>query len=340
MSTKKIPIILIYKGKLPNYSICALDKIAKNNSKIFLICDVNDKLIKNINRKIKIIDIKNYEFNLNLDYKINNFRNGFYLKTIERFFIINNFLKKNSLKNFFHIELDNFLYNLDDFKKKLDHIGNKIFFSTMPYKKKGFKWKGCPGLIYCNDPKIFNFFCCFILKKIKIKFYDDMELLYLFDKNYSKKVGILPTPYNISENYKIYKNNFIQPSFLGYLVDGVNFGIYLFGSDLRNHGRPIYNMEKLKYGVVNEFKNMKISMSEKKFILEISKNKYKLINIHVHSKMFKELFMDKFYLKIIKNLNNNKSTLISFNFKNIIKNFSISRIIKNLIFKCKKRIKY
>ena len=335
-NNNKKKIILVYKGKLPDYCEYSTNEMADNHRDIYLICNLNDPLIKKFSKKINIVNINDYNFNLKLNYKVKNFRDKFYIKTIERYFIINNFIQKNSIKNFFHTEVDNYIYNLDKLMKILDIKGKKIFFSTRPYKQLKMKWMGCPGFLYCNDIKAFDKFCKFIEKKIKKKFFDDMKLLYFFENKYSEHVCLLPTPHNLLQKYVIKKGNFLSEKDISGLIDGGSFGIYLFGADPRNHGKPIFNLSKEIYGVSNDFDKMKIFMNKKNCYILYKKKYLNLYNIHLHSKDFKKIFYQKKYIKIIENFNKNKKSLISLNLLNIFKYLSLQKVTRALLSEIKK----
>jgi hypothetical protein len=85
----------------------------------------------------------------------------------------------------------------------------------------------------------------------------------------------------------------------------------LFGIDPRNSKFPIFNKFR------NE--NSKFDLEKCIFHLSISSNvalinNTNLYNIHVHSKIFEKLIDENWLNRLIKRLNNNKKTLITYNF--------------------------
>ena len=326
------PIIFIFKGDFPDYAYDSLKINSYNtDNKIILVCDLNKIDKSKINNKIKIYEIKYFSFdltNLKLEEKIKNYRDNFWLKTIERFFVLYKFAKYNNIEKFYHIELDNILANISDLHFKLNKFHNKIFFPT--YKNLAFG-----SFIYVNNLKILNIFCNFSLNKLKKKFYNDMELLALFAKNHPTKVLRLPT---IDYLYDKNKNMSLLKSFTG-LFDEARIGVFLFGNDPRNYcnvliNRRKYLTDKISFSYLKKFK---FEIKKRNFILSFNNKKINIYNFHIHSKLINKVFIKKNYQKILNRSNNNLDTLIDFNFKNIFKlfflDFRISRFSKffNLI---------
>jgi hypothetical protein len=318
------PIIFIFKGDFPDYAYDSLKINSYNtDNKIILLCDFNKIDKSKINNKINVYDIKYFSFNLTnlkLEEEIKNFRKNFWLKTIERFFILHKFVKYNNIEKFYHVELDNILANISDLHFKLNKFHNKFFFPT--YKNLGFG-----SFVYVNNLNILKIFCNFSLNKLKKKFYNDMELLGLFAKNYPAKVLRLPTIDNLNNK----KNNMNLLQNITGLFDEARIGVYLFGNDPKNYcnvliNRRKYLTDKISFAYLKKFT---FEIKKKKFILLINNKKIKIYNLHIHSKLIKKIFINKKYQKILNRSNNDLDTLIDFNFKNIFKlfffNFRFSR---------------
>jgi len=323
---KKPPIIFIYKGILPQYIYDSINYNNKTNyGKIILICDLKILKKNKIIKKIKTFDYKEFDLNIktNLNKQIKKFRSGFWLKTIERYFILLNFVKYYNIREFYHAELDNVFSNINDLYKKLNKIGRYFYLTTVNLNKQAFG-----SIIYINDIKILGNFCIFIKQKLQKKFYNDMELLYLFAKKNSNKIKYLPTFLEIENK------NYVNYSDLGGIFDNLNLGVYIFGTDPRNHARPIYNRENLYQNkkIENILKYSNFNIKNNKFTLTLENKKLNLYNMHIHSKLIKKFFLKKNYIKLLKNFNNGERSLISSNISNILKlnmfDFKISRFKK------------
>jgi hypothetical protein len=328
---KNPPIIFIYKGNLPQYVYDSLDYNNKTNyRKIILICDLKIVNKKKIDKKIKIYDYKKFDLNIEINLhnkKINEFRSGFWLKTIERYFILLNFVKFFNINEFYHAELDNLFSNLNNLHKKLNKIGKYFYLTTVNQKKQAFG-----SVIYINQIKILENFCTFIEEKLQKKFYNDMELLYLFAKKNNNKIKYLPTFLEVkNKSYANYKD-------LGGIFDNLNLGVYIFGTDPRNHARPIYNRENLYQNKKTEYilKNSTFNIKKNNFFLTLKNKKFKLYNIHIHSKLVRKFFLKKQHMNLLKNFNKGQQSLISLNILNILK----LNIFDFKILRIKKYIKY
>ena len=129
-------IILVHLGnKRFNHLIGTLNQLIYfKNKNIYLItekkvinCLKNYKYLKKINFVNKDTIIKSLHHNSFLkNTRINKFhQDGFWLKTVERFFNIENFAKIKKLKNIVHIENDILVFdNLNKFEKKFSNLFN------------------------------------------------------------------------------------------------------------------------------------------------------------------------------------------------------------------------
>ena len=334
---KNHPIIFIYKGTLPEYVYDSINYNNKTNyRKIILICNLKILNKKKINKKILTYDYKTFDLNIKINLhnkQIHEFRSGFWLKTIERYFILLNFVKYYNVREFYHAELDNVFTNISSLHKKLNKIGKHFYLTTINLNKQAFG-----SIIYINQIKFLEDFCAFIIKKIRRKFYNDMELLYMFAKKNNKKVKFLPT------FLKIKNKNYINYEDLGGIFDNANLGVYIFGTDPRNHARPIYNRENLyqnkKIEKILKYSNFNIKNN--KFTLTLENKKLNVYNIHIHSKLIKKIFLKKNYIDLLKKFNKGEQSLISSNILNILKlnifDFKISRIKKCIKYIIKNKI--
>ena len=232
---KKAPLIFVYGGKFPQYgnqSIIFNSKHSKKN--IILLCNKNQINFK-VTNNIKLFDY--YEFNddrlffLQKIKKINKFRSSFWILSIERYFVLLKFVKKLKINNFFHGELDNVFFNLSYLDNKLNKIGRKFFF---PIDNE----KGFGSIIYINSTKILDEFCEYALKQLEKKFYNDMELLFMFAKKFPQHTKFLPTEKTF---FLKKKNNTLDYKFTKGIFDAARIGQYLFGVDPRNIKGKMFN---------------------------------------------------------------------------------------------------
>ena len=342
------PIIFIFNGRLPKYGYDSLIYNKKNNKNdLILICNLNQINKKKIKKDIHLFeynDFKKDDLNFISKYKLDEFWTG----TVERYFVLNNFTAQFKIKKFFHAELDNILNQLGNLSQRLDRIEKKIFLPSNPLfqlKKSNHFTTG--SFIYINNRNYLNSFCNFAKQKLKKKNSNDMQLLSEFSIKYKNKVGFLPTISSVY-NPKLKNLDFKK---IGGIFDEARIGQFLFGIDPRHEKFFLYNRSPILQPNYDLLNNLKFKIKKKFFYLLFNNEKIYIYNFHVHSKLINKIFIKKFYIKIIKNVNKNKSTLLSFNlkiffscFKIYLKIFFIKllkfftpRRITNLIMELKKK---
>lgn len=296
-------LVFVYLGKLPDYAKYSLILNSRYN-KIVLLCDTNfEYSIPNVD----VISIKLfYKSNLFIDLADNstkNFRDGFWSKTIERFYVLMAYMKYYNIKSLFHGEIDNLIFSLEKMPYYLNKLGSGLFYPKLNDKI------AAASLMYINSIKELELMCTYFNEQKSFK--DDMQMLAEYFE-YSQNVFQLPSENNLSDDLPMYVEN------EKCIFDVASFGQYLFGIDLRNSLRPIFNkyqnvhcrtdLSKIKFRI-NEISN--------EFYLQNNGQEFKVINLHIHSKIFKKICCDnKFVLKIVNKLNNGTSTLISINVRN------------------------
>jgi hypothetical protein len=270
------------------------------NNKIILISNKfhknllkNNKLLKKIifldeNKIIKKKEHLTFLKNNKFDKK---FYDEFWIKTIERFFFIENICSSKKLKNIIHIETDNLIYkNLNKLEKILNKF--KIFFNIASYK-----W--CvPNIIYFKSYKETKLLTDFIYNKNKFFFLknnlNDQDLcIQFFNKYKSSQITNFPIvskQVNVKieykkkiffyKNYKIF-NGIFDPAPIGQFLDGVDNNIHKINGSYLNKN-SIYDVEKLN---IKFFKNKKV---KKPYIILNNKKKIPIINLHIHSKNLKK----------------------------------------------------
>ena len=202
VNIKRAPLIFVYGGKFPKYgneSITFNSKHSKKN--IILLCNKNQTNFK-VTNNIKLFDYDEFNddrlFFLKKIKKLNKFRSSFWILSIERYFVLLKFVNKLKINNFFHGELDNVFFNLSNVDSKLNKFGRKFFF---PIDNK----KGFGSIVYINSTKILEQFCEYALSQLEKKFYNDMELLFMFSKKFPQHTKFLPTEKSVflKKNNKI-----------------------------------------------------------------------------------------------------------------------------------------
>jgi len=274
--------------------------LKNSNCNVYLLIS---KIDENINSLCKQVSIDSFYFNYNkkiFNCNDTNFRDGFWMKTTDRFFILNEFVKKNNISNFFHAELDNLIFDISTLPQKLDQIGKGIFIP------KDSKDRCIASLVYINDITILTSFCKYIIQNPN-NLTNDMYLLGDFTNKNPKNSFILPNESAFNSTNQI---SYLNHENCAGIFDAAAIGQFLFGIDPRNSSLPVFNKFK------NE--NSKYDLEKCIFHLSITSNfafinNINLYNIHVHSKIFKKLIDENWLYSLVQRINKKRRTLITLN---------------------------
>jgi hypothetical protein len=306
-----VPLIFVWIGQeLPKWALDSL-KISHKSCglKTILLTNSSVKKCKFVNTHIYIEnfynDILSTDKNFNLT---NNFRDGFWIRTIERFLVLRSYAIQQNIKQFFHAELDNIIFNISELSKKLDAVGKGFFCPRDSYDR------GIASLVYINESSTLDSFSVINFENVGGKSNDMTFLGYKLKT--SKIFHTLPTE-NIfgPKDNEIWK--YINPDDIGGLFDAASLGQYIFGIDKRNTFLPSFNR------FVNE--NSGRYLKDLIFHLNLSRNicelelpnttkRINLYNLHVHSKIFSLINDHDKLTALICKINNGKRTLIKSSF--------------------------
>ena len=292
------PLIFVWIGsELPSWARIAVNIAVKNSG-----CEVILLSSKyNPDVRCEQVQISDFYHPSNLQIKNNtNYRDGFWIKSLERYLVLNDFMRYKGISSFFHAELDNLIFNI----ASLDNIFSK--FSKGLFLPKDNENRCIASLIYCNSTELLQDLSEFILNE-SMKYENDMEVLGEFSK-INKKVRFLP-------NEAVFKSSSIAPDRyfnevdLNGVFDAAAIGQFLFGIDPRNSIFPTFNRfvnENAGYDL-NKIK-FDISLDDGKATL----NRLNLYNIHVHSKIFHKFLKPGYIERVIEKINLGKRSFISF----------------------------
>lgn len=289
----------VYLGnKWPEYATHSIDL-----AKTFSGLDV--RLITNLSQEIKsenveIIDANKFYDSAKFDkiskskILLNKFRDNFWIKTLERFFVLEKYMKISGEKTIFHAELDQVLFRNDKLIFNIEATKNKGLF--FPYHKSG---QAIASIFYCNEYTSLESLIEFA--NSELNYLSDMQLLAQWSKEFPRQAFILPslaTSLRESEFRNETKATILSAADLEGLVDGAQLGQWIAGIDPRNVpilSKPrnhhvdepnqllltFEDLKKVKYSFDSEYNFLKINFKE---------NKYgNLYNFHIHSKVHRWL---------------------------------------------------
>jgi hypothetical protein len=302
-------IVFIWIGEdFPKWGSAAIDLAFKHNHDIKIDLIISGDIINSglkINSRVCVRKVEDYYTadksleSLNLLGDLN-FRNKFWLRTTERYIVLKNYMLKEGVNQCFHAELDNVIFNLGDLDLVLNQYGKGIYAPRESLER------GVASLIYVNSVSAIEELC----KKI----YDGEGLLndmYLMGNYLDKN----PKGYSLPTEGEFLNSeerdwNTVPVNITKGVFDAIAIGMYVLGVDWRNIPmQPKTNMYLYEF---MGFDLQKCSFKYDKTKFSIENNGYSLniYNLHVHSKQL-SIFNDEVRInKIIKNLNNNKKTII------------------------------
>jgi len=287
-------------SKLPWYTIqslylnlrysCSRIHLVTDEANITYLLRFHSQLVSQI-ALIPIDSFYNQPHNLSAKnyYGDLGYRDGFWLRTFERFYVLDSLLSSRILSTFFHAELDNICFGLDRLQTYLDSLSFSSFFVQDNISR------GVLSLTYLKGPTSLSRLLSFLESLPPDHKFNDMHDLGAFLQTHPNGTAALP---NESALLAKPKWNHIPLSKVHGICDANAIGQYLLGLDYRIT-RRLTNLFK------NE--NLFINLHHVNFVLskhDFNTDQHSIMNplpalvykptgqvipiynIHVHSKSF------------------------------------------------------
>jgi hypothetical protein len=275
-------IILVHIGKeYPIHIEDCIHQLKKYKLRIHLLISevligrvpFNDIIVSKvedyIDNRFSSFNIRNYD---------KNFRDGFWFSTSARFFIIDEYTRRNNITNYFHVENDNLIYSDLTSIKEYFLNSNCDMFLVIDSET-----RCIPSIMFIKNCEISNRLCNHILRHPHL---NDMENLFNFYKINADvdNLPIVPDDYSFEHDFSIDFSNHYDNMLS--IFDGAAIGQYLGGVDPRNNPNntigfinetTVFNPSKFQYVWINN----------EPYIIN-SNNLIKVINLHIHSKNLKK----------------------------------------------------
>jgi hypothetical protein len=315
-----LPLVFVYSGsRLPSYAKGALSLAVKfSGSQIFLLTDCEN--LSKVPSQVNVVKLESFYDQRNFGKFLqettieHEFRDGFWLRAVERFFILEQFMAKGRISEIFHAELDVLTFQLQELSEALNLHGKGIFIPRESQER------AIASLIYVNDLEALNALCGFIDSNSHCS--NEMEILAKFLDQEPQHAFALPSEavFNLSESWLS-----VDVETTKGLVDAAALGQYLFGADPRN-----FSLETVKTGFINEnwrANPQKINFSVPDrfgnlWIRYSGMRPVKTYALHVHSKIHRKLARHGVLASFIQSANRNKKRIISRNLMNKFRNRS------------------
>ncbi len=283
--------------RLPKYVIPSL-KIAVRHSgmSVNLIgdADLKNKLDKyNVNFIDTATFYDNTEFlkmsrNVSSNHK---FRNGFWLKTVERFFVLEQFMKSQGINSLVHAELDQLLFGVDVFTKELRSLGKDGLYISLHNPE-----EVIASLVYIQNPETLSSLLEYAQEKI---FSTEMYLISDWGNDNPDKIFGLPTlATEIHSDHRLKNIDILKVDIVGGIVDAAQIGQWVAGIDPRNvpiRKKPVNKYVSAPNSLMLNAEHLQgltfiFNERENTLLLKyLDQSPVRIFNLHIHSKIHQNL---------------------------------------------------
>jgi len=288
-------IVLSFIGTLPKYILYCIFQIRIYSTlPIYLIYnDYKSEYIKDIiNMNVVLIDYKNVNNNCKL---LNSFMSKFriqgnlghrsklFFRSFERIYLVRNLMLLHNLKNVFHLEIDNLVY--DDISNWINKFISKKVTIAFMIDNKG---RAAVGMCYFKDHAsvtlITHYFDNTYLPNYTGSWRNEMGAIWDFYNSNKKVCYIMPT-LHVSEPTDLGTIMYKNYGDFNTVFDPSTYGIYLLGYDIIHTGGKIVLHKKNRFGYItpSNIKWIITNGNKKPYIVTNSEN-ILINNLHVHSK--------------------------------------------------------
>ena len=301
------PLVFVFLGlRVPNYALSSIE-IARQSSGVSIIVLADSSKPASVSSDVDWFVIA--DFYSPLDFRrfsekspfSADFRDGFWQKTAERFFVLRAFAAHSETYTFFHGELDCLFFELDRVESEVVQTGLTGIF--LPRETSS---RCIASLVYVNDYLTLINLCAFLEKHAAVG--NEMEILGSLSHGGVSQFYALPTA-----DFLFRGGEFageagswpVVPENPRFIVDGAVIGRWIFGVDPRNTGgRGTRNrIQNHRFGVPFglPLASIETISGQKGFeapkVSDTDGKMFKLATLHVHSKIHSKI--DPTYLKRI-----------------------------------------
>lgn len=293
--TKEITFIFL-GDKLPGYAKASL--VLASEMSGLKICLIGNRSLERSISEIPLKFIATEDFYnpqpfqsaANYVYSDHNFRGGFWLKSLERLFVLGQYMTRFEKSTLLHAELDQLLFRCDKLAENLDSLNLKGLF--VPFHNQS---SAIASLLFVNDSGALNSLLAYASSGI---FYpNEMYLIAEWARKYPDKFYELPTVASQIMNRKTSLASgakLLSASETGGLIDAAQIGQWVAGIDPKNVG--LWSSPANKYVDTSggflltkqELQSVSFALDEDG-VLSLSsptlESDINLYNLHIHSKL-------------------------------------------------------
>lgn len=303
-----LPVTFIFLGEsIPSYAEHSLRIASKFSNQDVLLIGNEVALSRVSESGIQTIAIESF-YNPKIFQEVQgklsgdmHFRDSLWLRSLERFFVLEQFMEVYGREEVFHSELDQFLFNTTKLVNKLRTSGFRGSFVPVHSHK-----AVVASIFYCNELSSLKDFISFV--ESVTSFSSEMELLAKWAQSSGSSSFIqLPSTHNYihSEFQPVFANTrLISHMTIDGVVDPAELGQWFTGIDPRNV--PIRQIPRNKFiGPVDNINLQPQELALMHLQFEEHSNQLSLkfydnqtvdiYNLHIHSKIHSRYFLDNDY---------------------------------------------
>jgi hypothetical protein len=240
------------------------------------------------------------------------FREGFWLKTAERLFVIRAYMRFSGCKTIFHGELDCLFFSLPKLESEIARTELTGVFLPRETQDR------CIGsIIFVNEQASLDALCEFLVKNSALG--NEMDILGALPHGQESKFYALPTAEALFRGSEHAPPDTwpVVPPRSTLIVDGAVIGRWLFGVDPRNTGgRGVKNrLQSHKYGVLFDLPLSEVSITIERrggwslLVEGPNGRRFQVATIHVHSKIHAKITA-RYLARVVGRIKRGKATVI------------------------------
>jgi len=295
-------LYFVFLGKkLPKYVVPSLDLAVKHSG--MRISLIGDEVLKDSFTHSPINFISTGTFYDNTEFLqtsknlLNNhsYRDGFWLKTLERFFVIEQFMMHQNIYSLLHAELDQLLFGINDLDERLKNLKDDGFYVPLHNKE-----EAIASLIYIRNPAVLSSLLKYARSAV---FQNEMRLISNWGNENPQMVFGFPTlASELNMNDKLREIKIIQSKTLDGIFDAAQLGQWVAGIDPKNvqiSKKPnsrfvdVGNSSNLKLEQLNDLSFLFEEESNKLFVRYLNQTPTRIYNLHIHAKIHPNLLKAK-----------------------------------------------
>ena len=253
--------------------------------------------------------IESFENRIASDHE---FRDGFWLRTSERFLVLDQFMERAGLDSMMHAELDCLTFGLDELVHQLNSSRKSGIF--VPFDRSE---RCVASILYCNERRSLRALADWIGSDVE--FANDMEMLAIYAGVAPASVIALPTVEMLLDpelrNRVPCRSLSVQE--IGGVVDAASLGQWVAGIDPRNlavgrlHLNHFINPESI--GDPERFRGIEIQLDEgSPFVDGLGISRLRLYSLHLHSKIHPAITSQTRLERLLRRSRRRRRSIVSF----------------------------